>query len=76
MVLRLDHPMHAVPAQALRIPKMVSVVKSNPEELVRAFRKVAKKLCCDKSEQRFQEALFAIGTREVDVAPAEPFTSD
>jgi hypothetical protein len=38
-------------------------VKSNPEELVKAFRRVAKKLGCDKSEQRFQEVLFAISAR-------------
>jgi hypothetical protein len=51
------------------------MVKSNPEELVRAFRKAAMKLGCDKSEQRFREALFAIGTQKVGDArkPAEPF---
>jgi hypothetical protein len=56
--------------------KMASIVKSNPEKLVRAFRKVAKKLGCDKSEQRFQEALFAIGTQKVGDArkPVEPFS--
>jgi hypothetical protein len=44
--------------------KMPNMVKSNPEELVKAFRRVAKKLGCDKSEQRFQEVLFAIGTQK------------
>jgi hypothetical protein len=47
------------------MPKMVSLVEPNPEELVKAFRDAARKLGCDKSEQRFQEALFAIGTQEV-----------
>jgi hypothetical protein len=28
---------------------------------VKAFRKAAKELGCNQSEQRFQEALFAIG---------------
>jgi hypothetical protein len=35
--------------------------KANPEELVMAFRKAANELGCNQSEQRFQEALFAIG---------------
>ena len=54
---------------------MANTIKPNPEELVRAFREAARKLGCDKSEQRFQEALFAIGTQKVGVArkPAEPF---
>jgi hypothetical protein len=42
--------------QAVRMPEMASTVKPNPEELVMAFRKAAKKLGCDKSEQRFQGA--------------------
>jgi len=42
--------------------KMTNMVKLNPGELVKAFRRLARKLGCDKSEQRFQEVLFAIGT--------------
>jgi hypothetical protein len=42
--------------------KMTNMVKLNPGELVKAFRRLARKLSCDKSEQRFQEVLFAIGT--------------
>ena len=48
--------------QVLRMSKMANMVKLNPGELVKAFRRVARKLGCDKSEQRFQEVLFAIGT--------------
>ena len=43
---------------------MANMVKPNPEELVRAFREAARKLGCDKSEQRFEEALYAIGYTE------------
>jgi hypothetical protein len=42
--------------------KITNMVKLNPGELVKAFRRVARKLVCDKSEQRFQEVLFAIDT--------------
>ena len=35
------------------------------DKLVKAFRKVAKELGCDKSEQRFQEALFTIGRQKI-----------
>jgi hypothetical protein len=35
----------------------------NPEDVVKAFRKAASELGC-QSEQRFQEVLFAIGTRK------------
>ena len=41
---------------------MTNMVKLNPGELVKAFRRLARKLGRDKSEQRFQEVLFAIGT--------------
>jgi len=44
---------------------MANMVKPNPEELVSAFREAARKLGCDKSERRFQEALYAIGTQKV-----------
>jgi hypothetical protein len=40
---------------------MAKIAKPNPEELVKAFRKAAKELGCNQSEQRFQDALFAIG---------------
>jgi hypothetical protein len=40
---------------------MAKIAKGNPQDLVKAFRKVAKELGCNQSEQRFQEALFAIG---------------
>jgi hypothetical protein len=33
----------------------------NPEDVVKAFRKAANELGCCQSEERFQEALFAIG---------------
>jgi len=49
-------------AQVLRMSRMANMVKLNPGELVKAFHGVARKLGCDKSEQRFQEVLFAIGT--------------
>lgn len=54
---------------------MANMVKPNPEELVRAFREAARKLGCDKSERRFQEALYAIGTQKVGDAhmPGGPF---
>jgi hypothetical protein len=41
---------------------MANMAKANLEDLVNAFRKAAKELGCNQSEQRFQEALFAIGT--------------
>ena len=58
------------------MPKMANTDKPNPEELVMAFRKAAKELGCDKSEQRFQEALFAIGTQKIGDArkPGGPFS--
>jgi hypothetical protein len=37
------------------------MVKPNAEEVVKAFRKAAKELGCNQSEQRFQDVLFAIG---------------
>jgi hypothetical protein len=58
------------------MPKMANTVKPNPKKLVMAFRKAAKKLGCDKSEQRFQETLFAIGTQKIGDArkPVGPFS--
>jgi hypothetical protein len=44
---------------------MASVVKPKPEELVKAFRNAAKELGCDKSEEQFQETLFAIDTQKI-----------
>jgi hypothetical protein len=46
-------------AQVLRMSKMANMVKLNPGELVKAL---GRKLGGDKSEQRFQEVLFSIGT--------------
>ena len=46
-----------------------SMVKLSPEELVKAFRKVARELGYDKSEERFQEALFTIGQQKMSDAP-------
>jgi hypothetical protein len=43
---------------------MRNMTKRNAEELVKAFRKAAKELDCNLSEQRFQEVLFAIGTHK------------
>jgi hypothetical protein len=37
------------------------MVKPNAKEVVKAFRKAAKELGCNQSEQRFQDVLFAIG---------------
>jgi len=37
------------------------MIKPNAEEVVKAFRKAAKELGCNQSEQRFQDVLFAIG---------------
>jgi hypothetical protein len=37
------------------------MAKPNAEEVVKAFRKAAKELGCNQSEQRFQDVLFAIG---------------
>ena len=36
---------------------MANTAKGNPRDLVNAFRKVAKELGCNQSEQRFQEVL-------------------
>jgi hypothetical protein len=40
---------------------LAPAAKANAEDLVKAFREAAKELGCNRSEQRFQEALFAIG---------------
>jgi hypothetical protein len=40
---------------------MANTAKTNVEDLVSAIRKAAKELGCIESEERFQEALFAIG---------------
>jgi hypothetical protein len=37
------------------------MVKRNAEEVVKAFRKAAKELGCNQSEQKFLDALFVIG---------------
>jgi hypothetical protein len=37
------------------------LAKASTEDLVKAFREAAKELGCNRSEQRFQEAPFAIG---------------
>ena len=37
------------------------MVKRNAEAVVKAFRKAAKELGCNQSEQRFQDVLFVIG---------------
>ena len=44
---------------------MANVVKPTLEEVVKAFRKPAKDLGCDESEQRFRETLFAIGRQKI-----------
>jgi hypothetical protein len=43
----------------------IDMVKPSPEEVVKAFRKTAKDLGCDGSEERFRETLFAIGTQKI-----------
>jgi hypothetical protein len=40
---------------------MTNKTKDDPGDVVKAFRKAARELGCNQSEQRFQEALFAIG---------------
>jgi len=40
---------------------MAKTHNSNPEDVVKAFRKAARELGCYQSERRFQEALFEIG---------------
>jgi hypothetical protein len=40
---------------------MAKKAEADPKEVVKAFRRAASELGCDQSEQRFQEALFAIG---------------
>jgi hypothetical protein len=37
------------------------MIKPNADEVVKAFRKAAKEMGCDQSQQRFQDVLFAIG---------------
>jgi hypothetical protein len=44
---------------------MAGMVKRTPEEVARAFRKIAKELGCDKSEDRFRETLSAIGREKI-----------
>ena len=43
---------------------MAKTAKTNPEDLVNAIRKTAKELGCNESEDRFREALLAIGTEK------------
>jgi hypothetical protein len=47
------------------MPKMAGMVKPTPQEVVSAFRKAAKDLGCDESEERFRETLFAIGAKKI-----------
>jgi hypothetical protein len=44
--------------------KIAGMVKLSPEQVVKAFRKAAKDMGCDESEERFRETLFAIGTQK------------
>jgi hypothetical protein len=44
---------------------MAGMVKPGPDEVAKAFRKIAKDLGCDKSEERFRETLFAIGRQKI-----------
>jgi hypothetical protein len=56
---------HNLPA----VPKMARMVKPSSEEVARAFRKIAKDLGCDESEQRFRDVLFTLGTQKIGDAP-------
>jgi hypothetical protein len=40
---------------------MAKKAEADPKEVLKAFRRAASELGCNQSEQRFQEALFAIG---------------
>jgi hypothetical protein len=40
---------------------MTKRAKSNPDDVVKAFRRAAKELGCSESEERFQKELFVIG---------------
>jgi hypothetical protein len=51
------------------MPKMAGMVKPSPEEVAEAFRKIAKDLGCDESEQRFRDVLFTLGTQKIGDAP-------
>ncbi len=48
------------------------ITKANPRDVVKAFQKAAKELGCGQSEQRFQEALFALGRYKPTKVPANP----
>jgi hypothetical protein len=47
------------------IVKMAGMAKPNPEEVAKAFRKIAKDLGCDESEERFRNTLFTLGTLNI-----------
>ena len=49
------------PADVIFSLAMAKKAKTNPSEVLEAFRKAAKDLGCLQSEQRFLDALFAIG---------------
>jgi hypothetical protein len=54
---------------------MAGITKASPRDVVKAFQKAAKELGCDQSEQRFQEALFALGRYKPTKFPANPSKS-
>jgi hypothetical protein len=45
--------------------KMAVMVKPSPKEVAKAFRKIAKELGCDKSEERFLDTAFTLGTQKI-----------
>jgi hypothetical protein len=49
------------PADVIFSLAMAKKAKTNPSEVLEAFRKAAKDLGCLQSGQRFQDSLFAIG---------------
>jgi hypothetical protein len=51
------------------MPKMAGMVKLSPKEVAEAFRKIAKDLGCDESEQRFRDVLFTLGTQKIGDTP-------
>ncbi len=51
---------------------MTKARKPTPDDQVKAFRKAARELGCDESEERFQEALRTIAKRKPRPQPKCP----
>jgi hypothetical protein len=50
---------------------MTKKANSNPEDVVKAFRKAANELGCWQSERRFEEVLIAIGRHKTVKRPSK-----